>query len=42
MSEVPQKQVIEFVVQLDEYMSDLQFTVALRDKLNEVIERESE
>jgi hypothetical protein len=36
------KGLIEFIVDIDDYVCDLQFTKALRDRLNEIIEEENE
>ena len=33
---------LDFIEEIDNSVNDLQFTVALRDRLNEVIEAESE
>jgi hypothetical protein len=38
MTEGNYKRLIGFVDNLDEFVSDLEFTVALRDRLNEIIE----
>lgn len=33
---------IDFIVDIDDYVCDIEFTTALRDRLNDIIERESE
>lgn len=34
------ERIVEFIVEMDESMSDLGFTIELRDKLNEIISKE--
>lgn len=33
---------LQFIVDIDDYVCDLQFTIALRDRLNEIIAQEDE